>query len=66
MSTTVNVQNYVAGSLIVEVASAATQKLLWEGVGNQDIDAPSNDPEKAINAAVQKIMASFPPGAPAK
>ncbi len=62
MSTTVNVQNYVAGSLIIEVASAATQKLLWEGVGNQDIDAPSSNPDKTVPAAVQKIMASFPPG----
>ena len=61
-STTVNVQNYTAGSLIIEVANASTNKLLWEGIGNQDIDAPSSDPEKAINAAVTKIMASFPPG----
>jgi len=66
MSTTVNVQNYTAGSLIIEVANASTQKLLWEGIGNQDIEAPSNNPEKAINSAVQKIMASFPPGAATK
>jgi hypothetical protein len=66
MSTTVNVQNYVAGSLIIEVASAATQKLLWEGVGNQDIDSPSSNPEKTIPPIVQKIMASFPPGATTK
>jgi hypothetical protein len=62
MSTTVNVQNYTAGSLIIEVANASTQKLLWEGIGNQDIDAPSSNPEKAINSAVLRIMASFPPG----
>ena len=66
MSTTVNVQNYVAGSLIIEVANASTNKLIWEGIGNQDINSPSSDPEKAINTAVQKIMASFPPGAQAK
>jgi len=66
MSTTVNVENYTAGSLIIEIANASTKKLLWEGIGNQDIDAPSNNPEKAINAAVLKIMASFPPGAVAK
>jgi len=62
MSTTVNVQNYTAGSLIIEVANASTKKLLWEGIGNQDIEAPSNNPEQAINSAVVKIMASFPPG----
>jgi hypothetical protein len=63
MSTTVNVQDYQNGSLIIEVANASTKKLLWEGIGNQDIDQPSNNPEQAINNAVQKIMASFPPGA---
>ena len=62
MSTTVNVQNYIAGSLIIEIASAANNKLLWEGVGNQNIDSPSKNPDKTISTAVQKIMASFPPG----
>lgn len=66
MSTTVNVQNYVAGSLIIEVANSATNKLIWEGIGNQDIDSPSNNPEQQINTTVQKIMASFPPGMQAK
>ena len=66
MSTTVNVQNYVAGSLIIEVANASTTKLIWEGIGNQDIDSPSSNPEQAINTVVQKIMASFPPGMAAK
>jgi hypothetical protein len=66
MSTTVNVNNYVAGSLIIEVANASTNKLIWEGIGNQDINSPSSDPEKAINTTVQKIMASFPPGMQAK
>ena len=65
MSTTVNVQNYTAGSLIIEVANASTKKLIWEGIGNQDIDQPSSNPEQAINNAVQKIMANFPPGAAA-
>jgi Domain of unknown function (DUF4136) len=66
MSTTVNVQNYTAGSLIIEVATAANNKLLWEGIGNQDIDAPSSNPDKTVPAIVQKIMASFPPGAASK
>ncbi len=61
-STTVNVQEYKNGSLIVEVANAKTKNLLWEGIGNQEIDSPSSDPDKTIPAAVQKIMASFPPG----
>jgi len=66
MSTTVNVQDYQAGSLIIEVANASTKKLLWEGIGNQDIDQPASNPEQAITNAVTKIMASFPPGAATK
>ena len=61
-STTVNVENYKNGSLIVEVADAKTKNLLWEGIGNQDIDQPSSNPDQAIQAAVKSIMASFPPG----
>jgi hypothetical protein len=56
------VQSYIAGSLIIEIAAATSSKLLWEGVGNRDIDSPSKNPEKTIPEAVQKIMASFPPG----
>ena len=66
MSTTVNVQNYTAGSLIIEVASAQGNKLLWEGIGNQDIDAPSKNPDQTVPIIVQKVMASFPPGMTAK
>ena len=62
MSTTVNVENYTAGSLIIEVASSANNKLLWEGIGNQDIDGSFKNPETAVPAIVAKIMASFPPG----
>jgi hypothetical protein len=66
MSTTVNVQDYKDGSLIIEVVNASTKKLIWEGIGNQQIDAPIKNPDTAIPAAVQKIMASFPPGAGTK
>jgi Domain of unknown function (DUF4136) len=66
-STTVNVEKYVDGSLIIEVANASTQKLIWEGIGNKQIDQPSSNPDQAIKDAVTKIMASFPPGmTPAK
>jgi Domain of unknown function (DUF4136) len=66
MSTTVDVQTYTDGSLVVEVADAKTKKLLWEGAGNKEIDSPSKNPDKDIPAAVSMIMASFPPGATAK
>jgi hypothetical protein len=60
--TTYNVQNYKEGSLIIDIADAKTKNLVWEGVGNKEIDGPVQDPDAAIQAAVSKIMASFPPG----
>ena len=60
--TTYNVQNYVDGSLIVDIADAKTKNLLWEGIGNKEIDKPAKDPDTAIPAAVSEIMAGFPPG----
>lgn len=60
--TTYSVQNYKEGSLIIEVVDAKTKNLLWEGIGNKEIDGPVKDPDTVIPAAVTKIMASFPPG----
>ena len=47
--TTYDVQNYKDGSVIIDIVDAKTQKLVWEGVGNKEIDSPAKDPEKAIN-----------------
>ncbi|HTS44480.1 MAG TPA: DUF4136 domain-containing protein [Puia sp.] len=60
--TTYSVDTYKNGSLIIDVADAKTKSLLWEGIGNKEIDKPASDPEKAINEAVASIMSSFPPG----
>lgn len=64
--TTYNVQNYTDGSLIIDIADAKTKNLLWEGIGNKEIDKPAKDPDAAISEAVSKILANFPPGASAK
>ena len=64
--TTYDVQDYKDGSLIIDIVDAKTEKLVWEGVGNKEIDKPAKDPEKAINEAVATIMSSFPPGADKK
>jgi hypothetical protein len=60
--TTYNVNEYTDGSLIIEVIDASTDKLVWEGVGNKEIDSPAKDLDKAIAEAVAKIMKDFPPG----
>lgn len=64
--TTYNVQDYKDGSLIIDIADAKTQKLVWEGIGNKEIDKPLDNPDAEIAAAVASILAKFPPGAVAK
>ncbi|KFF07301.1 DUF4136 domain-containing protein [Flavobacterium reichenbachii] len=62
-NTTFNTYDYVDGSLIIDIVSAKTQKLLWQGIGNAEIDSKPDNPEEFINGAVKKILEGFPPGA---
>jgi hypothetical protein len=62
-TTTFNVYEYKDGSLIIDLIDAAKKQLVWQGTGNKEIDKPSSDPDTAINEAVTKIMAGFPPNA---
>ena len=59
--TTYNLQNYKDGSLLIDIADAKTNKLVWEGIGDKQIDKPLKDPDKEIPAMVNSIMAGFPP-----
>lgn len=59
--TTVNVDDYTDGSLIIGIIDTATGRLIWEGIGNKEIDSPSGNPDVTIPAAVTQIMKNFPP-----
>jgi hypothetical protein len=65
-STSYDVYHYKEGSLIIDVVEASSKKLIWQGVGNKEIDAKAKDPDAKIRAAVTSIMKSFPPGASKK
>jgi hypothetical protein len=52
--------------LIIEVVDAKTKNLLWEGIGNKEIDKPAKDLDAAVKDAVAKILAGYPPGAAKK
>lgn len=60
--TTFNSYDYVDGSLIIDIVSSKTQKLIWQGIGNAQIDSRPDNPEEFIAASVKKILAGFPPG----
>lgn len=65
-TTSYNVYDYKAGSLIIDIVSASSKQLLWQGTGNKDIDKPSKDPDHDIAEAVAKILNNFPPAAAKK
>lgn len=61
-NTTVNTYDYVDGSLIIDIVSSKTQKLVWQGIGNAQIDSKPSDPEEFVASSIKKILAGFPPG----
>lgn len=62
-STTFNTYDYVDGSLVIDIVSTKTDKLVWQGIGNAEIDSKPDNPEQFINDAIKKILTGFPPGA---
>jgi len=65
-NTTFNTYDYVDGSLVIDIVSTKTQKLLWQGIGNAEIDSKPDNPEEFINGSIKKILADFPPGSAKK
>jgi hypothetical protein len=61
-TTTYDTRHYKDGSLIIDVIDAKSNKLLWQGIGNKEIDGPAKNPDTNIPKAITTIMASFPPG----
>lgn len=62
-TTTFNTYDYVDGSLIIDIVSTKTQKLVWQGIGNAQIDSKPDNPDEFISNSITKILAGFPPGA---
>lgn len=61
-NTTFNTYDYVDGSLVIDIVSTKTQKLVWQGIGNAEIDSKPDNPEEFINTSIKKILEGFPPG----
>lgn len=61
-NTTVSTYDYVDGSLVIDIVSTKTQKLVWQGIGNAQIDSKPDNPEEFIGNSIKKILAGFPPG----
>lgn len=60
-TTTFNTYDYVDGSLVIDIVSTKTQKLVWQGIGNSQIDSTPHNPEEFITNSIKKILTGFPP-----
>jgi len=64
MSTT-TIQNVNVGTLVVDLVDAKTTKPVWRGMASDTIDPKSTGEQKqeALNYAMNKMFAKYPPGA---
>lgn len=62
-TTTINVENYVEGTLFVDMIDASKKQLVWQGraVGTIDPNATPQKREANINSAVKQIFTKYPP-----
>jgi hypothetical protein len=62
-TTHINVENYVDGTLFVNMIDKASEKLVWQGRGTKTLEEhPSPEKkEKNIKFGVQKIFTQYPP-----
>ena len=59
-TTTYSQYDYNVGTLVVSVYDAKRKELIWEAVGTKTVDDNPKNNESNINAAVAKIMMTYP------
>lgn len=59
-STTVQQYDYLVGTVIIDIFDSETKKLVWEGVGNGQIDENRKHREENIKKDVARMFADFP------
>ena len=62
-TTQINYNDYIDGTLIVDIIDRSTEKIAWQGRGTKtvDEDASAEKREKNINAGVKQIFTKYPP-----
>lgn len=59
-STNFNTYDYIDGSLIIDIVSTKSDKLVWQGIGNAQMSSVPDKPEK-LASGIKKILEGFPP-----
>lgn len=62
-SSTTQVRNYQVGTLIVDLFDAKTQQAIWRGTASGTVSSSPEKNSAAIDAGLDKMFASYPPGA---
>lgn len=62
-TTTTSVRDIVVGTLVIDMADAKKNQVVWRGMGVKEIDttAKPDKRDKSINKAVEKIFKNYPP-----
>lgn len=62
-TTDVRVNEILVGTLVIDVANARTNEMVWRGIGTKEVDvhAKADKRDKNIAGAVKKILKDFPP-----
>ena len=62
-TTNVRVNEILVGTLVVDIADAAKQEVVWRGMGVKEVDtqAKAEKRDKTISQAVAKIFKNYPP-----
>jgi len=60
-TTTVNVTNIAAGTLMLDMVDASSNQLVWRGVATDSIPKKSEKVERKIYKAVDKLFRHYPP-----
>ena len=63
MSSGSTVRQYDQGTLVVNIHSASTGKLIWKGTGTREVFIHSTPDEitRSVNEMVEAVLAQFPP-----
>ena len=62
-TTTTQVRDILVGTLVIDIADAKKNQLVWRGMGVKEVNTQANPEkrDKSINSAVQKIFKNYPP-----
>lgn len=59
---TTTVNEYKVGTMVVDIFDAKDKKLVFRGVGQDEVSDKPEKNEKKIEKATEKMFKNFPPG----